>query len=155
MATTDTPQLGSVLVIDGCDFLEQHIVQTLLSTKSTSKIIVLDTTTIGNFIHRVECVTGSISSQSMISKVLQDHKPHVIFHTASPNPLRENRKLLYEANVRGTEVLLECIESEDESESEFATKALIYNSSSSVVHNSYTDLINVTEDLPLFHSPEQ
>lgn len=66
----------------------------------------------------------------------------------SPNPLSENRELFFKVNIEGTQNLLDSIKSCP------SVHALVYTSSSSVVH-SYTDLVNVTEDLPLFHEPEQ
>jgi sterol-4alpha-carboxylate 3-dehydrogenase (decarboxylating) len=149
MSEQHSSLLGSVLVIGGCGLLGHHIVKKLLEANNTSKIIVLDVATANNRIAGVEYVTGSITSPEDVTNVLNDYTPRVIFHTVSPNPLSEDRKRFDQVNVKGTQNLLDCIRKHS------SVKALIYTSSSSVVHNSYTDLVNVTEDLPLFFWPDQ
>lgn len=149
MATSTDQQLGAVLVIGGCGFLGRHIIQKLIEANNTSKIIVLDITKPKDPVDGVVYVSGSITSPSDITKVLEEHTPQVVFHTVSPNPISENRKLFHDVNIGGTENLLKCIETSGH------VKALVYTSSSSVIHSGTTDLNNVIEDLPIFHEPEQ
>ncbi|KAF2469383.1 sterol-4-alpha-carboxylate 3-dehydrogenase [Lindgomyces ingoldianus] len=149
MADLETPVLGTALVIGGCGLLGHHIVKILIESKVTSKIVVLDVNTAVNLVDGVEYINGSITSSDQVTQVLKQHTPRVVFHTVSPNPLSENRKRFYEVNVGGTQNLLECIKNTT------SVKALVYTSSSSVVHNSYTDLIKATEDMPLFFEPAQ
>jgi len=149
MAASTSKQLGTVLVIGGGGFLGRHIIMKLIETKTTSKIVVLDITAPHEQITGVVYVLGSITSRDDVYNILQEHTPKVIFHTVSPNPLLENKKLFYSVNVGGTENLLKCIEEVG------CVKALVYTSSSSVVHNIHTDLINAIEDLPLRFEPAQ
>lgn len=149
MAQSESPELGTVLVIGGSGLLGHHIVKKLIESNKTSKIVVLDIDTSHNQIDGVVYINGSITSQEQVSLALKEHSPRVIFHTVSPFPLSENRKKFYEVNVKGTENLLECIQNSS------SVKALVYTSSSSVIHNSYTDLIMATEDSPLFFEPDQ
>lgn len=149
MSTFDDQSLGAALVIGGCGFLGRYIIRKLIEAGNTTKIISLDITNPKDPVDGVVYISGSITSREDVTKVLQEHKPQVVFHTVSPNPLLEDRKLFYNVNVGGTENLLDCIKDCGH------VKALVYTSSSSVVHNGVTDLNQVTEDLPLFHEPEQ
>jgi len=141
--------LGTVLVIGGCGLLGHHIVNKVIESGHSSKVVVLDVSTEKNRINEVDYITGSITSKDDLRNVLRQYSPNVVFHTVSPNPLIENRERFYDVNVKGTETLLQAI---DEISS---VQALVYTSSSSVIHNSYTDLVDVTEDLPLFFEPDQ
>ncbi|TVY24042.1 3beta-hydroxysteroid-dehydrogenase/decarboxylase isoform [Lachnellula hyalina] len=132
------PSLSPVLVIGGCGGLGHHLVQLLVEDSSSSDIAVLDINT-----KTIELMVSNISRAEV--------KPRVIFHTASPKLMVQanTRQLYTEVNVNGTTLLLECIRAIG------VTKALIYTSSSSVIHNNMTDLVNATEDVPLCFEPEQ
>ncbi|TVY33155.1 Sterol-4-alpha-carboxylate 3-dehydrogenase,decarboxylating [Lachnellula occidentalis] len=146
-----SPSLGPVLVIGGCGFLGHHIVKLLVEESPSSDIAVLDINTKKNRIDGVKYLEGSLSSRDEVLQAIQEVKPRVIFHTASPKLMVQanTRQLYTEVNVNGTTLLLECIKAVG------VTKALIYTSSSSVIHNNMTDLVNATEDVPLCFEPEQ
>jgi sterol-4alpha-carboxylate 3-dehydrogenase (decarboxylating) len=141
--------LGTVLVIGGCGLLGHHIVKKVIELEESLKVAVLDVSTDNNRIMGVDYVTGSITSKDDLERVLRKYSPTVVFHTVSPDPLAENREHFYNINVKGTENLLQCL-SENSS-----VLALVYTSSSSVVHSSYTDLVKATEEMPLFFEPDQ
>jgi sterol-4alpha-carboxylate 3-dehydrogenase (decarboxylating) len=61
---------------------------------------------------------------------------------------KNTRQLYEDVNVGGTKTLLDCIADTD------YVKALIYTSSSSVIHNNVTNLVEATEAGRLFHLPE-
>ena len=104
-----------------------------------------------NRVDGIKYIEGSLTSRVDVLQAIQEIKPRIIFHTASPKLMVQanTRQLYTEVNVNGTKLLLECIKEVG------VTKALIYTSSSSVIHNNTTDLVNVTEDLPLCFEPEQ
>ncbi|KAF1993445.1 putative 3-beta hydroxysteroid dehydrogenase/isomerase family protein [Amniculicola lignicola CBS 123094] len=141
--------LGTVLVVGGCGLLGHHIVKKAIESEESSRVAVLDIFTHTNRIEGVDYVTGSITSRDDVEKVLRAYAPTVVFHTVSPDPLAENRERFYNVNVKGIEILLQCIMKAP------SVRALIYTSSSSVVHNSYTDLVKVTEEIALFFEPDQ
>jgi sterol-4alpha-carboxylate 3-dehydrogenase (decarboxylating) len=147
MATPDA--LGSVLVLGGCGFLGHHIVKALLSAPDVTRVTVFDLYTDANRQPNVHYVSGSITSRADIMSVLESAKPSVIFHTISPPPLGPESSFTA-VNIDGTRLLLECAQAC----SEFV-KALVYTSSSSVIHDNHSDLAGVTEDLPLLFAPQQ
>lgn len=144
MAPTDD-SLGSVLVIGGCGSLGHHIVKQMLEKEDAATITVFDLKTEQNPITGAAYVEGNISSREQTLSALQQSRPQVVFHTVSPKSMvqKNPRQLFYDVNVGGTENLLDCINEVH------VTKALIYTSSSSVVHDNTTDLVDATEDLPL------
>ncbi|KAF2872578.1 hypothetical protein BDV95DRAFT_628198 [Massariosphaeria phaeospora] len=134
METSDG--LSSVLVVGGCGFLGHHIV-TILGIRTDH--------------HRVDgayYVTGSITSYNDAMRALNAAKPKVIFHTVSAPPLGDT-KLFPEVNIEGTRNLLKCAQ-------EYGiAKALVYTSSSSVIHDNRSDLVSAKEDMPLIYFPRQ
>lgn len=140
--------LGSVLVLGGRGFLGHHIVQKLLEADDVSQVTVLDLNTGSYQVYGARYNVGSITSRDDVTKALQEAKPRVVFHTVSPQALG-SPKLFNEVNVEGTRNLLKIAQ-----ESGFV-KALVYTSSSSVVHDNRNDLAGATEDLPHLFLPQQ
>jgi sterol-4alpha-carboxylate 3-dehydrogenase (decarboxylating) len=112
---------------------------------------VLDIDTDRNRVDGVNYVRGSVSSRKDVSAVLADAKPSVIFHVASPHLMHQSAspELFEEVNVSGTRNLLDCIYEYG------CLKALVYTSSSGIIHNGHTDIINATEEVPICFFPEQ
>lgn len=143
--------MDPVLVFGGCGGLGHHIVKQLLDTGKASDVTVFDVRTNTNRIAGAKYIQGSIASETDVRSALQKTKPRVIMHTVSPQLMgKKNTTQLYESiNIGGTRNLLRCIAEID------SVKALVYTSSSSVIHNNMTDLIEATEDARLFYCPEQ
>lgn len=148
MDTRNIPLPSPVVVIGGCGLLGRHIVNQLISANNASKVVVLDLSTTKDRIDGVDYITGSITSRDDVMSMLVNYSPKVVFHTASPSP-SQDKKLLYDVNIKGTQILLECITKHP------SVRALVYTSSTGVVHNGFTDIIDGTEDLPLCFSPDQ
>lgn len=140
-------ELGSVLVIGGCGFLGHHIVSRLL--ENNAKVSVLDLRTTRNRIPSVSYYDGDITSAAAVQSVLENVKPQVIIHTASPVVASGNTTLYHKVNVEGTRNLLECAGKLG------GVKAFVYTSSASVVHDSISDLMDADERLPVLRSPQQ
>ncbi|KAL9122800.1 MAG: hypothetical protein Q9187_000645 [Circinaria calcarea] len=139
-------ELGSVLVIGGCGFLGHHIVSQLLG--NNAKVSVLDLRTTRNRIPSVSYYDGDITSAASVQSVLENVKPQVIIHTASPVGTSGDAALYYKVNVEGTRNLLECA-------GKFGVvKAFVYTSSASVVDDSVSDLMDADERLPILRSPQ-
>ncbi|KAK2858451.1 hypothetical protein FQN49_004720 [Arthroderma sp. PD_2] len=145
--------MDPVLVIGGCGGLGHTIIKQLLEKGDSSDITALDITIKHNIVPGAKYIEGSFSSPVDIRDVLERVKPRVIFHTASPLLMQQkNTRQLYEkVNIEGNRDLLRAIQ-EQEAKS---VKALVYTSSSSVIHNGFSDIINATEDLPKVYYPEQ
>jgi sterol-4alpha-carboxylate 3-dehydrogenase (decarboxylating) len=140
--------LGSVLVLGGCGFLGHHLVQKLLEADDVSHVTVFDVNISSQRREGARYIAGSINSREDLMNALQEAKPQVVFHTISP-PAIGAETLFHKVNVDGTRLLLQCVQ-----ECGFV-KALVYTSSSSVVHDNHSDLVNVTEELPLLFAPQQ
>jgi sterol-4alpha-carboxylate 3-dehydrogenase (decarboxylating) len=143
--------MDPVLVLGGCGALGYHIIKQLLDTKKASDVTSLDIRTDVNRVPGAKYIKGSIALEEDVRLVLEIVKPKVIMHTVSPQLMgQKNTHELYEnVNVGGTKILLDCIAETD------YVKALVYTSSSSVIHNNITDLVEATEDGRLFYWPEQ
>ena len=143
--------MDPVLVLGGCGALGHHIIKQLLETNKASDVTSFDIRTDINRVPRAKYIEGSIASEKDVHSVLETVKPKVIMHTVSPQLMgQKNTQELYErVNVGGTKILLDCIAETD------YVKVLIYTSSSSVIHNNITDLVEATEEGRLFYWPEQ
>ncbi|KAF1956412.1 hydroxysteroid dehydrogenase [Byssothecium circinans] len=145
------PSLDPVLIIGGCGGLGYHITQQLLESSDASNITILDIDTERNRVKGARYINGSVSSRDDVSKVLELAKPRVIFHVASPHLMHQSAtpELFEDVNVTGTRNLVDCIYERGD------VKALVFTSSTGVIHNGYTDIINATEDIPICFFPEQ
>lgn len=184
MAAKDrTVELGTVLVVGGCGFLGWHIVDHLLNFPSETdpsaalpkpegdarfeypslrsryptykaKVAVVDLRTSNNRLPGAEYHEGDITSVESMMKVFGAVKPDVVIHTASPSMLDGNKALLRKVNVDGTRTLMEVAGGEHGVWGGMC-KAFVYTSSSSVVHDTQSDLINVNEEWPYVRGSRQ
>ena len=148
--TTPSPSLGSVLVVGGCGFLGHHIVKQLAAIRPPpSAISVLDLKTERNRLPSVTYYAGDITSTADVQRVYKQAKPEVIIHTASPVVGAQNVPIYHKVNVEGTKTLVEVA-----GQLGF-TKAFVYTSSPSVVHDGSSDLVMVDERLSILHGAAQ
>ncbi|KAJ4286526.1 hypothetical protein N0V90_013226 [Kalmusia sp. IMI 367209] len=117
--------------------------------QTSPKSSVFDVDTSKNRIHGVECIAGSITSKGDVNEAFKSVQPKVVFHTVSPGPFSKNNRLFDSVNVDGTKNIIASAQKCD------CTKALVYTSSSSVIHDNRSDLILATEDAPVIFMPEQ
>lgn len=141
--------LGSVLVVGGCGFLGHRIVRQLLDLQCTSSLSVLDIKTDRARLPAVSYFNANISSLEQVKETIREIRPDVLIHTASPAAFSHDLSFFEEINVGGTSNLLEAAQETD------TVKAFVYTSSSSVVHDSVSDLINADETLPVLYLPVQ
>jgi sterol-4alpha-carboxylate 3-dehydrogenase (decarboxylating) len=178
-----TLELGSVLVVGGCGFLGWHVVNQLLNFPSETdpsvstpmpkgdarfdcpslgsrypnhkaKVSVVDLRTANNRLPGAEYHDGDITSVESMLAVFRAVKPDVVIHTASPSMLEGNKPLLRKVNVEGTQTLLE-VAGGAHGDWGNKCKAFVYTSSSSVVHDTQSDLVNVDEDWPYIRGKMQ
>ncbi|KAK8100403.1 hypothetical protein PG999_010777 [Apiospora kogelbergensis] len=150
------PILGPVLVTGGCGFLGYHLVAHLLADpeRGSGRVYVLDRH-VANSENRhagddgnVTYIEGSVTDAALVASVLQETRPRVIFHAASPPAsLPPPRWPEFEAtNVTGTAILLAAAAASE------TVRAFVYTSSADV----YADPPhhNVTETHPLVAASE-
>ncbi|KAJ5765842.1 hypothetical protein N7520_005401 [Penicillium odoratum] len=176
-------ELGNVLVVGGCGFLGWHIVDHLLNFPSETdpsvalpkvtgdarfevptlgsrfpnykaNVSVVDLRTTHNRLPGATYYDGDITSVESMLEVFRAAKPDVVIHTATPSVLDGNKPLLYKVNVEGTKTLVE-VAGGEHGDWGGKCKAFVYTSSSSVVHDTQSDLINVNEEWPLIRGPRQ
>ncbi|KAL9119641.1 MAG: hypothetical protein Q9187_003807, partial [Circinaria calcarea] len=144
-----SPSLSPVLITGGCGFIGYHLVKHLLALDSSCQIHVLDVNTSRNLFPSVIYHTCDISSAEAVAKVMRDAQPRVIFHIASPDSTVIVPSLFEKVNVGGTHNLLS-------SATQLGTvQALVYTSTSSVIHDNLTDLLSADETILILRPPVQ
>lgn len=141
--------LSPVLVTGGCGFVAYYIITRILSTDPACEIHVIDIDTSHNRIDGVIYHICDISSNNAVSAIMRAACPTTIFHTASPDSMIVIPSGFESVIVGGTRNLLAAAK-------EVGTvKALIYSSTSSVIHDNLTDLVDADESLPILRPPIQ
>lgn len=182
-ANRRTLELGNVLVVGGCGFLGWHMVDHLLNFPSEtdpsyalakpvgdarfeyptlgsryptthSTVSVVDLRTTNNRLPGAKYYDGDITSVDSMMEVFRAVKPDLVIHTASPSMIEGNKPLLHKVNVEGTRTLLE-VAGGEHGDWGGKCKAFVYTSSSSVVHDTQSDLKNVNEQWPYIRGPAQ
>ena len=135
--------LGTILVVGGCGFVGFHIVRLLLQEPEVGSIYVLSRNPTKNLQDGVNYRAGNITDTESIRALLDDIKPQIIIHTASPVATDSSASLkqFRDTNVKGTEVLLICASDAP------SVKAFIYTSSVSVYEG--IQHLNIDENYPL------
>lgn len=90
---------------------------------------------------------ADMTDREAVLEVFKKVKPDVVFHTASPM-WDSPKPILHKVNVGGTQVLLE-VAGDHEGRWGNKCKALIYTSSSSVIHDNQTELVYADERYPI------
>ncbi|OKL58409.1 hypothetical protein UA08_06001 [Talaromyces atroroseus] len=172
-----TIELGTVLIVGGCGFLGWNIVNQLLDFPSetdasvalpriendarfeypplkgrypkyeNTQVHVVDLRITNNRLPGAEYHQGDLTSVTSMLEVFRKVQPDVVIHTAAPVPLGSTDEMLRKVNVDGTRTLVE-VASGVHGDWGKKCEAFVYTSSSSVVHDTRSDLINVNEDWP-------
>ncbi|KAF7543077.1 hypothetical protein G7046_g10065 [Stylonectria norvegica] len=141
--------LGRVLVIGGNGFLGHHIVDQLVAswTATVSSVDLRCTKNRNPAAAYYEC---DITDVAKLTSVLEDIKPDVVIHTASPLAIdaKNSNEIFRRVNVDGTQAVVEACQ-------KTGVKALVYTSSASVVSDTKTDLLNADERWPLVRGAQQ
>ncbi|CAG7559696.1 unnamed protein product [Fusarium equiseti] len=124
--------IEEALVVGGCGFLGYHLVQYLLEDNDPGILVaVLDRNVNKNTHEGAKYVQGDITNADLIRQIINEIKPGVIFHCASPIAAlpawRESE--FYETNVKGTELLLNLAAESDH------VRAFVFTSSIDVYAN--------------------
>ncbi|KAL1641687.1 hypothetical protein SLS58_005965 [Diplodia intermedia] len=141
---------GSVLVTGGCGFYAHHLIRRILEIEPTCTISVLDLDVTVNTFPGVSYHQCDLSDGSHVRAVFEQLQPppRVVFHLACPPSIVPNDKRFWRVNVDGTRHVLE-------SSRLVGVKALVFTSSSAVVHDNVSDLIEADESMPVLKPPLQ
>lgn len=143
------PSLSPVLITGGCGFIGRHLVQHLLDADPSGQIHVLDIDISRNRFPLVTYHKCDISSSEAVDNAIQEARPRTIFHIACPDSMVILPELFEKVNVGGTRNILS-------SAAKLGTvHALVFTSTSSVIHDNVTDLIDADETLPVLRPPVQ
>jgi sterol-4alpha-carboxylate 3-dehydrogenase (decarboxylating) len=151
MSTVKVP-LGPALITGGCGFIGSHLVDAILASEPLSQVHVLDINTTRNGVNnpRVTYHTGDIAKLADVKAAVSAARPHTIFHVACPDSMVTLEPSLFQkVNVDGARNLLKAAE-------ELGTvRAFVNTSTSSVIHDNVSDLIDADETLPVLQYPAQ
>lgn len=154
MAPVDTSKtsrgdLGRILVIGGNGFLGHHIVRQALSSWTASSVASVDLHCDRNRENGAAYHECDITDASSLSSLLENIKPDVVIHTASPIASGSvEREVFRKVNVDGTAAVIKACQ-------QASVTALVYTSSASVVNDSRSDLINADERWPVLRGASQ
>ena len=137
----------SMLIIEGCDFLDHHVVSQLLECHA--QVSILNFKLNRNRIDSVNYHSADISKKANVETVITRVRPQIIIHTTSPPAMSTDSALYHRVNVNGTRNLLKC------GSSMKIVEAFVYTSSASVVHDSVSDLTDADETFPVLYIPDQ
>ncbi|KAK6209325.1 erg26, C-3 sterol dehydrogenase [Pestalotiopsis sp. IQ-011] len=145
----NSPSLGPVLVTGGCGFIGSHIVSDLLERDPSCKIHVIDIDTGRNRFPGVTYHNGDISSAADVEAVFSAARPRTVFHVACPDSTAQQPNVFRRVNVDGARNLL------NSAVKIKTVQAFVNTSTSSVIHDNLSDLVDADETFPVLKYPQQ
>ncbi|KAK7987213.1 hypothetical protein PG988_002201 [Apiospora saccharicola] len=150
MADSSTPpSLSPILVTGGCGFIGSHMVEGILEAEPDCIVHVVDINTERNRIPNALYHSVNITKLKDLQAVVNEVKPIVIFHIACPESLVLQPAIFQSVNVDGTRNLLSAAKAVG------TVQAFVNTSTSSVIHDNVSDLVDAPEDLPVLEYPAQ
>lgn len=139
--------LSPAIVTGGCGFLGSNLVETLLKDPEC-QVHILDIDTSRNRMPGATYHICDITFADDVKSAFLKINPKVVFHVVSPDPLSHDHARFQSVNVDGTHNLLMVAKAAH-------TEAFVYTSTSSVVHNHQTNMLDADETLPILRYPAQ
>lgn len=133
----------SVLIIGGNGFIGYHLTSYFIANKSFAKVHVMSRSgkATKNLVGGATYHRGDITEEDQIRSVIEQAKPAVIIHAATPSPVTGTSTEYKQVNIRGTGNLLRCA-----AESEHV-RAFVFTSSSTLAKGP--EHINLSEECAL------
>jgi sterol-4alpha-carboxylate 3-dehydrogenase (decarboxylating) len=142
-------KLRSVLVTGGSSFVGFHIVSKILDSEPTCHVSVIDLPTTLPRFPAVTYYDVDVTSKADVQAVLETIRPRVIFHAACTYSLSLPAATFSQINTQGTINVLETAQSLG------TVKAFIYHSSSSVIEDGISSVVNASESSPVLLAAKQ
>lgn len=143
------PSLSHVLVTGGCGFIGYHLVKGILALEPESEIHVVDINISRNTHPGVSYHKCDITSAADVEAVVLQAKPRTIFHVACPDSIVQQPDIFKRVNVDGARNLLSAARKVG------TVRALVNTSTSSVIHDNVSDLVDADDTLPMLKYPAQ
>lgn len=143
------PALSPILVTGGCGFIGYHLVKGLLDQDPRSDIHVIDINTTRNIHAGVKYHKYDIASAADVEAVFQQAKPRTVFHVACPDSTVQQPDVFRRVNIGGAKNILSAARKVG------TVRALVNTSTSSVIHDNVSDLIDADDSLPVLKYPAQ
>ncbi|OKL60191.1 hypothetical protein UA08_04919 [Talaromyces atroroseus] len=144
-------KLGPVLVTGGNGFVAYHIIAKILAEEPDCDIHSLDVNVDRNrhpnanvHYHRAD-----LASAADVERVMHIAQPVTIFHTASPEFSDAPVSAYHNIIVDGSRHVLNAAVKVG------TVRALVNTSTSGVINDNHTDMIDATEEMPILRFPQQ
>ncbi|PHH75448.1 hypothetical protein CDD82_4447 [Ophiocordyceps australis] len=148
-ARDNQDSMSPVLITGGCGFIGFHMTKHILQTEADCSIHVVDINTTHNTLPGVDYHNIDMADANSLQTIVVKVKPRTIFHIASPDPMVVLPSRFKAVNVDGTRNLLSACEAAG------TVGAFVNTSTSSVIHDNVSDLVNAGEELPIVQYPQQ
>lgn len=143
------PRLSPIVVTGGCGFIGFHLVKGLLAQEPESEIHVIDINIDRNTHPGVNYHKCDVASAADVEAVFQQAKPKTIFHVACPDSMVQQPDVFRRVNVGGAKNVLSAAQKVG------TVRALVNTSTSSVIHDNVSDLIDADDSSPVLKYPAQ
>lgn len=143
------PRLSPIVVTGGCGFIGFHLVKGLLAQEPESEIHVIDINIDRNTHPGVSYHKCDVASAADVEAVFHQAKPRTIFHVACPDSMVQQPDVFRRVNVGGAKNILSA------SRKVGTVRALVNTSTSSVIHDNISDLIDADDSSPVLKYPAQ
>ncbi|KAI0018741.1 C-3 sterol dehydrogenase/C-4 decarboxylase family protein [Xylariomycetidae sp. FL0641] len=147
--TENDMSLSPVVVTGGCGFIGFHLVTGLLECEPDCQIHVIDVNTERNRVPGVTYDRCDIASATEVEAVVSTARPRTLFHLACPDTSVHQSTVYRRVNVDGTRNLLTAARNVG------TVRALVNCSTSSVILDNRSDLIEGDETFPVLTYPAQ
>ncbi|KAK2592987.1 erg26, C-3 sterol dehydrogenase [Conoideocrella luteorostrata] len=148
MADGDFISLSPVVVTGGCGFIGFHMVSQLIEDDSDCKIHVLDINMGRNRVSGAVYHDCDITALSEVQSLFNKLRPKTVFHVACPDSMILQPSVFRQVNLIGARNLLTAARAS-------GVQAFINTSTTSIIHDNHSDIVNADETLPILEYPAQ
>lgn len=144
--------LGRVLIVGGTGFVGTHCLRNVLKTGGPNVQVYTFNRHIPEQSSQVPNVTyiqADLGDAAAVLCAINEAKPNVLIHLASPKPFIEPRSVYERVNIRGIKNVLSACDQVG------TVKAFVYCSSVSVIDDGAVTTLHGDESWPILYAPQQ